>query len=651
MLVYQNSLITGGGSFFSQSPAQFSFVISTPTLTGTSPSELFTDELPVSGYLTLTGTGLYTGSDIVWNGNLIYPYFSSDPRHLLVQLTASEVATAGPVTVRVVNPAPGGPSNEITLLVKNRQPAATAISPSRAERGGGPFTLTVNGDKFVSTSVVRWNDQDLPTTFVSSTEIRAEVPASSITTAGDAAITVSSPAPGGGESDPLVFTVVNPAPVLSSIDPESTATLGADFTLRVSGAAFTPDSVVCWNGGPRSTSYVSPTELHATIPASDLVTPGSADITVVTPAPGGGTSEAQTFTITKRTPTITWTTPAPIIAGAALGAAQLNATSSLGGTLVYSPTAGTVLAPGAHTLSVTFTPTDASHDLPGSASVSLTVNNDEPQMLSQPTAQPNPAFVGDEVTFTAQAADFTPLTYLWTFPDGTSATGSTMTRTFSTAGTYNINVTADDGMLGSTTGSTILVVTDRPVVPPPGGGAGSGDQDGDGVPDAMETALGTDPANAGSSPLGAVVKDVLPLQLKKLKLSLAFRSANADTLQLDARAAIAGTATLSNLPVIVDCGGLIRFSRLDSRGNAAVSGGALKLKCKKTKGVILPQDATLTLKLSRTSLARDFADEGLTEPAAPGSRQIKVAVFIGDRKYEADRTLNFSVKNGQGSGR
>ena len=48
----------------------------------------------------------------------------------------------------------------------------------------------------------------------------------------------------------------------------------------------------------RATTYGSPTQLTATILASDIAAAGSLSITVFTPAPGGGTSGAQTLTIT-----------------------------------------------------------------------------------------------------------------------------------------------------------------------------------------------------------------------------------------------------------------------------------------------------------------------------------------------------------------
>ena len=68
---------------------------------------------------------------------------------------------------------------------------------------------------------------------------------------------------------------------------------------------------------------------------------------------------------------VTWPTPADIFYGTALGATQLNASSSVPGTFAYNPPTGTVLSAGSNqTLSVIFTPTD----LASYASVTNTVN-------------------------------------------------------------------------------------------------------------------------------------------------------------------------------------------------------------------------------------------------------------------------------------
>jgi C1A family cysteine protease len=95
----------------------------------------------------------------------------------------------------------------------------------------------------------------------------------------------------------------SPAPVLSSISPSSAAAGGSAFTLTAAGSSFTSQSKVRWNGADRTTTFVSATQLSAAIPAADIATAGSASVTVYTPAPGGGTSSSQAFSITSAPPT------------------------------------------------------------------------------------------------------------------------------------------------------------------------------------------------------------------------------------------------------------------------------------------------------------------------------------------------------------
>jgi hypothetical protein len=59
---------------------------------------------------------------------------------------------------------------------------------------------------------------------------------------------------------------------------------------------------VDWNGSPRTTTFVSGTQLQAAITATDLQTNGAKSVTVVNTAPGGGTSNALTFNVTGNPP-------------------------------------------------------------------------------------------------------------------------------------------------------------------------------------------------------------------------------------------------------------------------------------------------------------------------------------------------------------
>ena len=82
-----------------------------------------------------------------------------------------------------------------------------------------------------------------------------------------------------------------------------------------------------------------------------------------------------TLMVNQATPAITWPNPANIKSGTALSATQLNASSPVPGTFVYSPTLGTLLSTGPHTLTVTFTPTDTTDYTSATATALLTVTS------------------------------------------------------------------------------------------------------------------------------------------------------------------------------------------------------------------------------------------------------------------------------------
>jgi hypothetical protein len=100
-----------------------------------------------------------------------------------------------------------------------------------------------------------------------------------------------------------------PAPVLRDLSPASAGAGTTALTLVVKGRSFVAGSVVHWNGAARTTRFVSARELQVAIPAVDLATPASVPVTVVTPAPGGGTSGSLTFTVTAAPGGSTATTP------------------------------------------------------------------------------------------------------------------------------------------------------------------------------------------------------------------------------------------------------------------------------------------------------------------------------------------------------
>lgn len=94
------------------------------------------------------------------------------------------------------------------------------------------------------------------------------------------------------------IAINNPSPRTVSLSPTSLPAASGGFTLTVNGSGFVSGSVVRWNGSDRPTTLVSSVQLHASISASDIAAGGISQVTVVNPAPGGGTSSALAFAVT-----------------------------------------------------------------------------------------------------------------------------------------------------------------------------------------------------------------------------------------------------------------------------------------------------------------------------------------------------------------
>jgi hypothetical protein len=91
----------------------------------------------------------------------------------------------------------------------------------------------------------------------------------------------------------------NPVPFVNQpLVPDAASPGAPSFTLTVNGAWFIPASVVNWNGSPRATTFISSSQLQATILASDIAAASTASVTVVNPSPGGGASNIQYLSIT-----------------------------------------------------------------------------------------------------------------------------------------------------------------------------------------------------------------------------------------------------------------------------------------------------------------------------------------------------------------
>src|ERR1035441_10919436 len=180
----------------------------------------------------------------------------------MASVSTSQIASQGTASVTVVNPG-GTTSNAATFTINAPTPSISNLSPNSATAGGPAFTLTVNGSGFLVGSTVQWNGPALSTNYVSGTQLTASVSASQIASQGTASVTVLNP--GGANSNAVTFTINAPTPSISNLSPNSATAGGPAFSFTVNGSGFLVGSTVRWNGSALSTSYVSGTQLAASV--------------------------------------------------------------------------------------------------------------------------------------------------------------------------------------------------------------------------------------------------------------------------------------------------------------------------------------------------------------------------------------------------
>lgn len=303
-------------------------------------------------------------------------------------------------------------------------------------------------------------------------------------------ITWPAPAPityGTALSSAQLDATVNVPGTLTYSPSEGTVLRGGDQTLSVS---FTPTDIddyttaaasvpLLVNKAMPTITWVPPTPINygtalsglqldatASVPGSMFYAPASGKVfsagmqtLSVTFTPNDtedyaiGTATVP-LVVDKVTPVITWANPAPITYGTPLGDRQLDASTTILGTFVYSPAAGTILHAGTRSLSVTFTPTNSEDFTTATASVSLLVNKATPTI-----AWATPAAITYGTVVSTTQLDAQP-----SVPGGMIYNLSPGTKLSSGAHTLTVALTPDDAADYNPANATVqLMVNDASV--------------------------------------------------------------------------------------------------------------------------------------------------------------------------------------------
>jgi hypothetical protein len=255
----------------------------------------------------VTGTGFVPTTVLQLNGSARQTSFVNSTKANLT-LTPADLNTPGTDAITAVNSAPGGGTSKAVNLIVSATPlpppppttptlSVTGVFPTQFYVGTGDSTIFVDGTGFDTTSIVNWNGQPLTTSLNNQNQLYATVPAADFAQAGTASITVTSTTVKPSPSNAVSIQIVPPpAPKPTSVYPNSAPINTAPVTLTVNGSDFVPSTVVQWNGQNLATTFGGDSSLTAVVPVSLQTTLGNASVTVVTPSPGGGTSQAFPFT-------------------------------------------------------------------------------------------------------------------------------------------------------------------------------------------------------------------------------------------------------------------------------------------------------------------------------------------------------------------
>ncbi len=209
-------------------------------------------------------------------------------RELSVRVPASFVREPGEHGLRV-RAGDGQLSNSAALRVARHGPRITSIAPDQAVAGAGSLVIEIKGARFDLDSTVFFKETPLVTSFISVSELKAELPASLITEPGTYAVRVDNAGPFAEPE--AAFRVLPVVPVIHAVEPDSVREGSGEITLALVGARFDPGAVArTINGGVPgdmlSTTVITQERVEVRLPARLTQKAGRISVRVENPDRG-----------------------------------------------------------------------------------------------------------------------------------------------------------------------------------------------------------------------------------------------------------------------------------------------------------------------------------------------------------------------------
>jgi len=139
----------------------------------------------------------------------------------------------------------------INLTIQPGQPVTSGVWPQKVTRGASDLTVTVNGNRFFSGTIVRSGPTLLRSNVLGPNVLQATIPASLLANPGNVILTVSNPDPGGGAASPIGIQVLPPGPIIGAVVNSASQLAGAfapATVITIYGTGLGPDTLSMFDG-------------------------------------------------------------------------------------------------------------------------------------------------------------------------------------------------------------------------------------------------------------------------------------------------------------------------------------------------------------------------------------------------------------------
>ncbi|KAA5546542.1 IPT/TIG domain-containing protein [Adhaeribacter rhizoryzae] len=236
----------------------------------------------VGDIITITGINFTGATDVSFSNGLPAAYEVNSDGEIIAEVPVG--AVTGPISITTT----GGTATSETFTIVVSAPFISEVTPSAAMAGE---IITITGVNFSGATDVRFNGEIAAYEVISDGEIIAEVPTG--VAAGPVVVTVTTT---GSTANNETFTLVVPAPAITSISPSS-GKIGALVT--ITGTNFANAVNVSFNG--TSASFTVDNDSQITVQVPNGATSGPVTVTTA-----GGAASSDIFNVIVPNTTYTW---------------------------------------------------------------------------------------------------------------------------------------------------------------------------------------------------------------------------------------------------------------------------------------------------------------------------------------------------------